>query len=162
MLYAGALPKATVEAITKFFHFFHSKQRHQLPQGPPPAHGHSKDPLIYHFHKLAAANPTVGATYAPILANTTKSIHMVIQAVITRIHDALILRASTMQRVITALVQKRQRQLKKSRQTSHTTEDTNNNQTQHPQHQNPTTQTQHPQREDTTTLTNTMEQHDNT
>ena len=110
-LYAGALPKATVEAITTFLNTFADTQRHHLPPIRQKAGTITSDPLIQYYHHLASTYPEVGKISTPVVPKTTKYFHSITKAIITRIHDALIFRSSTMQRVITALVQRRQRLL---------------------------------------------------
>ena len=117
-IYAGALPTAATIAITQYLQTFAANQHQKLPQGWATATTQRVDPLLRHYNLLTTAHPAIGKVLAPIYSTTTKSMNTIITASLTRIQDALIFRASTMQRVITALVQRRQRQLKRKRKTN--------------------------------------------
>ena len=131
-MYTGALPITTTKAITTFLHTFAAEKRQYLPQGLSKRDNQINDTLIQHYHRLALSHPTLGKTYTPILSVTTSSFHIVIKAAIKRIHNALIFRAFTMQRIITDLVRKRQQQVNPKRRTRNAQNTTNIGQLQPP------------------------------
>ena len=87
----------------------------------------------------------------PVLTQATTSVHKVIETTITHIHYALIFRATAMQRIATALVRKRQQQLR--RKFIHGT--TNRKTTHNPTREPPPHQSQPQQRDDITPTSTT-------
>ncbi len=97
-----------MEAIRNYLATFATTQTSYIIPDHPQHDTTSWKPLLKHWQRVITKNPNIRNNTAPIFNLSTKSLLTTIEATITRLHFALIYRASAMQRVITALVRNRQ------------------------------------------------------
>ena len=131
-LYAGAIPTHTIETIRTHLQQYATEQTQHLTPSAPEEETNTWKPLLYVWKRILRQYPPVAKVVKPVLTQTTTSVHKVIETTITHIHYALIFRATAMQRIATALVRKRQQQLRRKFIHGTTTQKTTHNLTRDP------------------------------